>query len=104
MKYDKYGDPIVETSHELSGKQKKAIGIMIVIQALLVVANIVAMLIDGGVLLVFLSASLYIFFFIAYQKGYTAIKETGTLPRFCKAVTVASPIVYVVTAILAVLS
>lgn len=104
MKYDKYGDPIVEVSDKLDGKRKTATLVMIALQAVLILANIVAMLIPGGVYMVFLTASLYIFFFIAYLKGCTAIKETGKLPTYCKATTVISPILYVLTAVLAVFS
>ena len=102
MKYDKYGDPIIEANESLNGKQKKAMIIMIIIQAILVVANMVAMAISGGVYVVFLTASLYIFFFIAYQKGCTGIKETGKLPTYCKVISIVSPIVYGLTAILAI--
>ncbi len=105
MRYDKYGDPIVEVNDKLSGKQFKAVLFMIVLQAILIAANIVAMLMStGGVIIVFLTASLYIFFFIAYQKGCTAIKDTGKLPTYCQITTIVSPILYVLTAILGILS
>ncbi len=104
MKYDKYGDPIIEVSDKLDGKKKRAIFIMIAIQVVLILANIIAMLITGGVYVIFLTASLFIFFFIAYLKGCTAIKEVGILPSYCKVTTILSPILYVTTAILAVFS
>ncbi|MBR4868465.1 MAG: hypothetical protein IKU10_04855 [Clostridia bacterium] len=105
MKYDKYGDPIVEADQKLSGKQVKAVVTMIILQGLLIAANVIAMLMpSGGVIVVFLTAFLFLFFFIAYLKGCSGIKETSKLPTYCKVTTIVSPILYVLTAILAVFS
>ena len=105
MKYDKYGDPIIEVDQKLNGQQRKAVIIMMILQAILIVANIVAVLMPtGGVIVVFLTAFLFLFFFIAYLKGCNGIKETGKLPTYCKVTTIVSPILYVLTAILGVLS
>ncbi|MBR6547962.1 MAG: hypothetical protein IKT68_00320 [Clostridia bacterium] len=103
MKYDKYGDPIIETSEKLSGKKKKAIAIMIILQGILIAFNISVLLIEFlNLYLCFLTAPLFIFFYIAYQKGCSAIKESGKLPGYCKLVAIISPILYVATAVLAV--
>ncbi len=105
MKYDKYGDPIVEANQELSGKKKKAITIMIALQAVLIAFNISVVLIEFlNLYLCFLTAPLFIFFYIAYQKGCSAIKETGTLPGYCKIASVLCPVLYVLSAVLAIFS
>jgi len=105
MKYDKYGDPIPDGSEQIGTKKKKALWIMIGLQSVLIIFNILVLLIDFlNLYLCFMTAPLFIFFYIAYQKGCSAIKETSQLPAFCKVATWALPLVYVLTAVLAIFS
>ena len=45
MKYDKYGDPIVETAKEFTSKQKVLFGIVIALQILMILANVLILVV-----------------------------------------------------------
>ena len=105
MKYDKYGDPIIESLAEADKKTKNAFLIMILVQILLIVLNIVILLVPTlNFYLSFITAPIFIFLYITFIKGYSNKKDDVILPGYCKAAKILCPICYVLTMVLAVFS
>lgn len=103
MQYDKYGDPIETDTPALNRKTHKAFLILAAVQAVLILLNLPILLIPAlNLYLCFITAPFYIFVYILFQKGCGNAKDTGNLPGYCKWVAVLSPLVYILTAVLAV--
>ncbi len=103
MKYDKYGDPIMEAAETADPKTQKAFLVMVLLQSLLVIFNILIMVVDTlNLYLCFITAPIYIFLYITFLKGYSNKKDDMILPAYCKIARILCPVLYVVTAILAV--
>lgn len=98
MKYDKYGDPIVETLQEADKKTKNAFLVMILIQCVLIVLNIVF----RHVLVASITTLLYMFIYITFLKGYSNKKDDVILPGYCKIARIVCPIVFAIAAVLGV--
>lgn len=45
MKYDKYGDPIIEKETTMNGKRRKAFAVTMVLQAIIIAINVAIMFI-----------------------------------------------------------
>lgn len=45
MKYDKYGDPIIEKETKMNGKRRKAFAVTMVLQAIIIAINLAIMFI-----------------------------------------------------------
>ncbi len=105
MKYDKYGDPIVEELSEVGSKTKTAFLIMALVQLLLVAFNIAILVIPTlNLYLCFITAPIFMFMYITFLKGYSAQKDNAVLPGYCKATKILSPVLYGLTMALAILS
>ena len=105
MKYDKYGDPIIETLRKPDTKTKVAFLVMIAIQCLLVVMNVLVIVIPLlNLYLCFVTAPIYIFMYITFLKGYTNQKDAVILPGYCKVAKILSPVLYLLTTLLAMFS
>lgn len=98
MKYDKYGDPIMESMQEADKKTKNAFLIMVLIQCVLIVLNLVFM----HVLVASITTLLYMFVYITFLKGYSNKKDEVILPGYCKIAKIVCPILFVVAAVLGV--
>lgn len=99
MKYDKYGDPIVEKQTQMGGKRRKAFAITMILQVLIIAINIVIMFVPSiNGYLCFIFAPFYIFLFVTYVKAVTTVKDDG-LPiakyQIFKFISIA---VYIITA------
>ncbi len=105
MKYDKYGDPIVETLSKPNTKTKAAFLVMIAIQLLLILLNVLVIVIPMlNLYLCFVTAPIYIFMYITFLKGYTNQKDAVILPSYCKVAKILSPVLYLLITLLAVFS
>lgn len=105
MKYDKYGDPIVEELGQANSKTKTAFLIMTLVQFILVLFNVAILVIPTlNLYLCFITAPIFMFMYITFLKGYSSQKDNALLPGYCKLTKVLSPVLYGLTMILAILS
>ena len=101
MKYNKYGEAIENESKQLSGQRRKAVTIMLILQALLVVLNVVILVIPSLMgFLCFILAPAYRLFFVSLVKGLTALEEEGYSVKAYNPVKFGLLIAYAITAIL----
>ncbi len=98
MKYDKYGDPIVETLAPANQKTKNAFLIMVLIQCVLIVLNLIFM----HILVSSLTSLLFLFVYITFIKGYSNKKDEVILPGYCKVAKILCPVLFVLAAVLGV--
>lgn len=99
MKYDKYGDPIVEELSPADSKVKTAFWVMVLIQCVLIALNLIFM----NVLVASITSLLFIFVYITFIKGYSNKKDEVILPGYCKIAKIVCPILFVAAAVLGVL-
>ncbi|MBR3844306.1 MAG: hypothetical protein IKM39_02235 [Clostridia bacterium] len=105
MKYDKYGDPIIETLEQPSKKIKTAFLVMISLLFLLVILNLLILFIPFlNLYLCFVTAPIFMFIYITFLKAYSNQKDTVSLPGYCKAAKILCPVLYLFTTVLAVFS
>ena len=105
MKYDKYGDPIVEELSEAGSKTRTAFLIMALLLFLMVALNICVLVIPTlNLYLCFITAPIFIFLYITFLKGYSNQKDNAILPGYCKLTKILSPVLYGLTMVLAILS
>ena len=98
MKYDKYGDPIVEGEKKLSGKRLRSILIMFAIMVVLIALNFTIAF--AGILheiVCFILAPFYLLVFVSINKGTTALAEEGFNTKKINVINIALLIVYVVS-------
>ena len=98
MKYDKYGDPVVEELGEADSKIKTAFLVMVIIQCVLIVLNLIFM----HILVSSITSLLFLFVYITFIKGYTNKKDEVVLPGYCKIAKILCPILFVLAAVLGV--
>ena len=99
MKYDKYGDPIIEKETKMNGKRRKAFAVTMVLQAIIIAINVAIMFIPSiNGYLCFIFAPFYIFLFVTYVKAVATVKDDGisiTKYQIFKFVSIA---LYIITA------
>ena len=101
MKYDKYGDPVVESEKKLEGKRLKSIYIMFGIMLLLIALNFTIAF--AGILheiVCFILAPFYLLVFVSISKGTTALTEEGFNVKKINIINIAMLVVYVVSVVL----
>lgn len=98
MKYDKYGDPIVEKVEQAPQNLKTAFLVMVLIQCVLIALNLIFM----NVLVASITSLLFIFVYITFLKGYSNKKDDVILPGYCKIAKILCPILFVLAAVLGV--
>ena len=98
MKYDKYGDPVVEELGEADSKIKTAFLVMVIIQCVLIVLNLIFM----HILVSSITSLLFLFVYITFIKGYSNKKDEVVLPGYCKIAKILCPILFVLAAVLGV--
>ena len=104
MKYDKYGDPIAETAKEFTSKQKVLFGIVIALQILMILANVLILVVPFlNLYLCFITAPAFLLVYISYMKACAAQREGGHKMAFHKVFGIVSPVLYVISAVLAIL-
>ncbi len=99
MKYDKYGDPIIEKETTMNGKRRKAFAVTMVLQAIIIAINVAIMFIPSiNGYLCFIFAPFYIFLFVTYVKAVATVNDDGisiTKYQIFKFVSIA---LYIITA------
>lgn len=99
MKYDKYGDPIIEKETQMNGKRRKAFAVTMFLQAIIIAINVAIMFIPSiNGYLCFIFAPFYIFLFVTYVKAVATVKDDGisiTKYQIFKFVSIA---LYIITA------
>lgn len=98
MKYDKYGDPIIETEKKLEGKRLKSLLIMFAIMFVLIALNFTIAF--AGILheiVCFILAPFYLLVFVSVNKGTSALSEEGFNVKKINVVNIALLVVYVVS-------
>lgn len=99
MKYDKYGDPIIEKETTMNGKRRKAFAVTMILQAIIIAINVAIMFIPSiNGYLCFIFAPFYIFLFVTYVKAVVTVKDDGipiTKYQIFKFVSIA---LYIITA------
>ncbi len=98
MKYDKYGDPIVEKMDQAPKNVKTAFLVMVLIQCVLIALNLIFM----HILVASITSLLFIFIYITFLKGYSNKKDEVILPAYCKVAKILCPILFVLAAVLGV--
>ena len=99
MKYDKYGDPVIEKETKMNGKRRKAFAVTMILQAIIIAINLAIMFIPSiNGYLCFIFAPFYIFLFVTYVKAVATVKDDGisiTKYQIFKFVSIA---LYIITA------
>lgn len=99
MKYDKYGDPIVEKETKMGGRRRKAFFITMLLQGLIIAINVAIMVIPSiNGYLCFIFAPFYIFLFVNYIKALSAVKDEGLSVKKYQIFKFLSLAVYIITA------
>lgn len=98
MKYDKYGDPIVESEKKLEGKRLKSLLIMFAIMFVLIALNLTIAF--AGILheiVCFILAPFYLLVFVSVNKGTTALAEEGFNVKKINLINIILLVVYAVS-------
>ena len=98
MKYDKYGDPIVESEKKLEGKRLKSLLIMFIIMFVLIALNFTIAF--TGMLheiVCFILAPFYLLVFVSVNKGTTALTEEGFNVKKINLINIILLVVYAVS-------
>lgn len=103
MQYDKYGDPVVTAPSSLPAKTRKAFWVLLLCQVICIILNLCILFISTlNLYLCFIVAPLYLFLFITYQKGISTHRETSSVPNIFRVCSIISPVIYIITAVLAI--
>ena len=99
VKYDKYGDPIVEKETKMNGSRRRAFAVTMLLQVLIIAVNIAIMFIPSiNGYLCFIFAPFYIFLYVTFVKALATVKDDGLPVGKYQAFKFISIAVYIITA------
>lgn len=101
MQRNRFGEVVETSAPTANRKAKKAILIATLIQLILIVINFLVYILPFvNMYFGILTAPIYFYMYVNFQKGCSIAKESVTLPAYCKWVSILSPIFYIITLIL----